>query len=260
MDHQVKYLLQESELPRQWYNVIPDLPSPPPPPLHPGTRQPVGPDDLAPLFPMALIAQEVSGDRYIAIPEEVLDVYRLWRPTPLLRARRLEKDLGTPARIYYKYEGGSPAGLAQAQHRRAAGVLQRGRGRDPADHRDRRRPVGQRARVRVGALFGLECEVWQVRASYDQKPYRRLLMETYGATVHPSPSDLTTSGRAVLADQPGLAGQPGHRDQRGGRGRRRGPGSPVRAGQRAQPRAAAPDGDRRGGDQADGAGRATHPT
>jgi len=110
MDNQVKYLLQESEMPRQWYNIIADLPSPPPPPLHPGTRQPVGPDDLAPLFPAALIAQEVSPERHIEIPEAVLDVYRLWRPTPLFRARRLEKDLGTPARIYYKYEGGSPAG------------------------------------------------------------------------------------------------------------------------------------------------------
>ena len=110
MDRQVKYLLPESEMPQRWYNVVPDLPSPPPPPLHPGTGQPVGPDDLAPLFPAALIAQEVSGDRYIAIPDDVLDVYRLWRPTPLFRARRLERDLGTPARIYYKYEGGSPAG------------------------------------------------------------------------------------------------------------------------------------------------------
>src|SRR5580698_6841431 len=110
MDRQVKYVLQESEMPREWYNVIADLPSPPPPPLHPGTREPVGRDDLAPLFPAALIAQEVSPDRYIAIPDEVVDVYRLWRPTPLFRARRLEKDLGTPARIYYKYEGGSPAG------------------------------------------------------------------------------------------------------------------------------------------------------
>ena len=129
MDRQVKYLLQESELPREWYNIIPDLPSPPPPPLHPGTREPVGPDDLAPLFPAALIAQEVSGDSYIPIPDEVLDVYRLWRPTPLLRARRLEKDLGTPARIYYKYEGGSPAGshkpntaVPQAYYNAAEGV------------------------------------------------------------------------------------------------------------------------------------------
>src|SRR6201987_466167 len=110
MDRQVKYVLPESELPQQWYNVIAALPSPPPPPLHPGTREPVGPDDLAPLFPAALIAQEVSPERHIAIPDDVLDVYRLWRPTPLFRARRLERDLGTPARIYYKYEGGSPAG------------------------------------------------------------------------------------------------------------------------------------------------------
>src|SRR5262244_1037928 len=110
MSNQVKYVLQESEMPRQWYNIVPDLPAPPPPPLHPGTRQPVGPDDLAPLFPMALIMQEVSPDRHIPIPEPVLDVYRLWRPTPLYRARRLEKDLGTPAKIYYKYEGVSPAG------------------------------------------------------------------------------------------------------------------------------------------------------
>ena len=129
MDHQVKYLLQESELPRQWYNVIPDLPSPPPPPLHPGTHEPVGPDALTPLFPMALIEQEVSPERYIAIPEPVLDVYRLWRPTPLFRARRLEKDLGTPARIYYKYEGGSPAGshkpntaVPQAYYNKAEGI------------------------------------------------------------------------------------------------------------------------------------------
>ena len=129
MNRQVKYLLQESELPRQWYNVLADLPSPPPPPLHPGTREPVGPDDLAPLFPVALIGQEVSGERYIPIPEPVIDVYRLWRPTPLYRARRLEKDLGTPARIYYKYEGGSPAGshkpntaVPQAYYNAAEGV------------------------------------------------------------------------------------------------------------------------------------------
>ena len=130
MDRQVKYLLDESQLPRQWYNIVPDLPSPPPPPLHPGTRQPVGPDDLAPLFPAALIAQEVSTDRHIPIPEDVLDVYRLWRPTPLFRARRLEQDLGTPARIYYKYEGGSPAGshkpntaVPQAYYNAAEGVI-----------------------------------------------------------------------------------------------------------------------------------------
>src|SRR5580693_648628 len=208
MDRQVKYVLQESEMPRQWYNVIPDLPSPPPPPLHPGTHQPVGPDDLAPLFPAALIAQEVSGDRYIPIPEDVLDVYRLWRPTPLLRARRLEKDLGTPARIYYKYEGGSPAGshkpntaVPQAYYNAAEGVTRL----------TTETGAGQwgSALAFASAAFGLECEVWQVRASYDQKPYRRLLMETYGATVHPSPSDLTTSGKAVLAANPDSPGSLG---------------------------------------------------
>ena len=208
MDRQVKYVLQESEMPREWYNVIADLPSPPPPPLHPGTREPVGPDDLAPLFPMALIGQEVSGDRYIPIPEPVIDVYRLWRPTPLYRARRLEKDLGTPARIYYKYEGGSPAGshkpntaVPQAYYNAAEGVTKL----------TTETGAGQwgSALAFASAVFGLQCEVWQVRASYDQKPYRRLLMETYGATVHPSPSDLTTSGKAVLAADPQSPGSLG---------------------------------------------------
>ena len=208
MDHQVKYLLQESELPRQWYNVIPDLPSPPPPPLHPGTHEPVGPDALAPLFPMALIEQEVSPERYIAIPEPVLDVYRLWRPTPLFRARRLEKDLGTPARIYYKYEGGSPAGshkpntaVPQAYYNKAEGVTKL----------TTETGAGQwgSALAFACALFGLDLEVWMVRASYDQKPYRRLLMEAYGATVHPSPSDLTSAGRAVLAEHPDSTGSLG---------------------------------------------------
>jgi tryptophan synthase beta chain len=208
MDRQLKYVLQESELPRQWYNVIADLPSPPPPPLHPGTRQPVGPDDLAPLFPNALIAQEVSGERHIAIPEDVLDVYRLWRPTPLYRARRLEKDLGTPARIYYKYEGGSPAGshkpntaVPQAYYNAAEGVrkltTETGAGQWGS------------ALAFASAIFGLDLEVWMVRASYDQKPYRKMLMETYGATVHPSPSDRTSSGRAVLAEHPDSTGSLG---------------------------------------------------
>jgi tryptophan synthase beta chain len=208
MDRQVKYVLSESDLPGQWYNIVPDLPSPPPPPLHPGTGQPVGPDDLAPLFPGALIAQEVSGDSHIDIPGEVLDVYRLWRPTPLFRARRLERELGTPARIYYKYEGGSPAGshkpntaVAQAYYNAAEGV---------------RRITTETGAGQWGsalafacALFGLDCEVWMVRASYDQKPYRKMLMEAYGATVHPSPSPLTASGRAVLdasPDSPGSLG------------------------------------------------------
>jgi tryptophan synthase beta chain len=208
MDRQVKYLLDESELPQQWYNVLADLPSPPPPPLHPGTREPVGPDDLAPLFPAALIGQEVSAERYIPIPEDVRDVYRLWRPTPLLRARRLEKELGTPARIYYKYEGGSPAGshkpntaVPQAYYNAAEGVsrlvTETGAGQWGS------------ALAFASSVFGLQCEVWQVRASYDQKPYRRLLMETYGATVHPSPSDLTQSGQAVLAADPESPGSLG---------------------------------------------------
>src|SRR5438045_3795507 len=208
MDNQVKYVLQESELPRQWYNVIPDLPAPPPPRLHPGTREPVGPDALTPLFPMALIEQEVSPERYIAIPEAVLDVYRLWRLTPLYRARRLEKDLGTPARIYYKYEGGSPAGshkpntaVPQAYYNKAEGVTKL----------TTETGAGQwgSALAFASALFGLECEVWMVRASYDQKPYRRLLMEAYGATVHPSPSDVTAAGRAVLAEHPDSTGSLG---------------------------------------------------
>ncbi len=207
-DHQVKYVLQESDLPRQWYNIIPDLPSPPPPPLNPGTHEPVGPDALAPLFPMALIQQEVSGESHIAIPEQVLDVYRLWRPTPLFRARRLEKELGTPARIYYKYEGGSPAGshkpntaVPQAYYNAAEGVTKL----------TTETGAGQwgSALAFASALFGLECEVWQVRASYDQKPYRRLLMEAYGATVHPSPSDVTSSGRAILAEHPDSTGSLG---------------------------------------------------
>ena len=208
MANQVKYVLQESEMPREWYNVIPDLPAPPPPPLHPGTREPVGPDALAPLFPMALILQEVSGDRHIAIPEPVLDVYRLWRPTPLYRARRLEKDLGTPARIYYKYEGVSPAGshkpntaVPQAYYNAEEGVRKL----------TTETGAGQwgTALSFACALFGIDLEVWMVRSSYDQKPYRKILMETYGATVHPSPSDLTNAGRAVLEANPGSTGSLG---------------------------------------------------
>jgi tryptophan synthase beta chain len=208
MAGQVKYLLDESELPGQWYNVIPDLPSPPPPPLHPGTREPVGPDDLAPLFPGELIAQEVSPDRFIGIPEAVRDVYRLWRPTPLFRARRLEQDLGTPARIYYKYEGTSPAGshkpntaVPQAYYNAQEGVTRL----------TTETGAGQwgSALSFACALFGLQCEVWMVRASYDQKPYRKLLMETYGATVHPSPSGVTAAGRAILAEHPDSTGSLG---------------------------------------------------
>ena len=206
--NQHKILLDESEMPTQWYNIIPDLPSPPPPPLHPGTHEPVGPDDLAPLFPMDLILQEVTTDRYVDIPGEVLDVYRLWRPSPLFRAHRLEKALGTPARIYYKYEGVSPAGshkpntaVPQAFYNAKAGVKKL----------TTETGAGQwgTALAFACALFGLECEVWQVGASYDQKPYRKLMIETFGGTVHRSPSALTAAGRAQLAmnpDHPGSLG------------------------------------------------------
>ncbi len=208
MEERTKYLLNEDELPTRWYNIVPDLPAPPPPPLHPATHDPVGPDALAPLFPMALIQQEVSGERWIDIPEEVRDVYRLWRPSPLFRARRLERALGTPARIYYKYEGVSPAGshkpntaVPQAFYNAQEGVTKL----------TTETGAGQwgSALAFACAVFGLECEVWQVRASYDQKPYRRLMMETYGASVHPSPSDLTASGRAILAQHPDSPGSLG---------------------------------------------------
>ncbi|GID91446.1 TrpB-like pyridoxal phosphate-dependent enzyme [Amorphoplanes digitatis] len=207
-DNATKILLSESEMPRRWYNIVPDLPSPPPPVLHPGTLQPIGPDDLAPLFPMALIEQEMTAERYVDIPEEVLDVYRLWRPSPLFRARRLEKALGTPAKIYYKYEGVSPAGshkpntaVPQAFYNAAAGVRRL----------TTETGAGQwgTALAFAAAQFGLECEIWQVRASYDQKPYRKIMIETFGATVHPSPSELTEAGRAILATDPGSPGSLG---------------------------------------------------
>ncbi len=208
MADQHKITLDESEMPTRWYNVIPDLPSPPPPPLHPGTLQPVGPDDLAPLFPMDLILQEVTTESYVDIPDAVLDVYRQWRPSPLYRAHRLEKALGTPARIYYKYEGGSPAGshkpntaVPQAYYNAQAGI---------------RRITTETGAGQWGtalafacALFGIECEVWQVGASYDQKPYRRLMMEVFGASVHRSPSELTAAGRAILAETPNHPGSLG---------------------------------------------------
>jgi tryptophan synthase beta chain len=200
-----RYVLPESEPPTQWYNLVPDLPSPPPPPLHPGTLQPIGPDDLAPLFPMDLIMQEVTGERYVDIPEEVQAVYRLWRPSPLHRAHWLEAALGTPAHIYYKYEGVSPAGshkpntaVPQAYYNAKAGV---------------RRLTTETGAGQWGtalafacSVYGLDCEVWQVGASYDQKPYRRLLMETYGATVHRSPSRLTAAGRSFDEGHPGSLG------------------------------------------------------
>jgi tryptophan synthase beta chain len=200
MSDTVKYLLDETRIPKTWYNLAADLPTPLAPPLHPGTKQPIGPDDLAPLFPMALIAQEVSAEREIEIPEPVREVYRQWRPSPLFRARRLEKALKTPAKIYYKYEGVSPAGshkpntaVAQAFYNKEAGVKRL----------STETGAGQwgSSLAFAGALFGLEVEVFMVRVSYDQKPYRRALMETYGAKCVASPSNLTNAGRAILAEK-----------------------------------------------------------
>lgn len=197
----IKYLLAEKDIPEAWYNIMPDLPGELPPPLHPGTGQPIGPDDLAPLFPEALIAQEMSMESRIEIPGEVLALYRQWRPSPLFRARRLEQALDTPARIYYKYEGVSPAGshkpntaVPQAYYNKAAGVkrlaTETGAGQ-----------WGSALSIACAA-FGLECRVFMVRVSYDQKPYRRGLMETFGAKVTASPSVETASGRAILARDP----------------------------------------------------------
>jgi tryptophan synthase beta chain len=203
-----KIILPESELPTHWYNIVPDLPVPPPPVLHPGTHEPVGPDDLAPLFPMDLILQEVSQDRFVEIPEEVREVYRLWRPSPLYRANNLEKLIGGPARIYYKYEGVSPAGshkpntaVAQAYYNAKAGVKRL----------STETGAGQwgSALSFACALFGLECEVYMVRASYDQKPYRRAMIEAWGAEVYPSPSDRTNAGRKFLEMDPETPGSLG---------------------------------------------------
>jgi tryptophan synthase beta chain len=203
-----RYLLPADQMPTSWYNIIPDLPEPPPAVLHPGTHEPIGPDDLAPLFPMDLILQEVSTDSHIPIPEPVLDVYSLWRATPLHRAHHLERALGTPARIYYKYEGTSPAGshkpntaVPQAYYNSIAGVKKL----------TTETGAGQwgTALAFACAQFGLDCEVWQVRASYDQKPYRRAMMEVFGASVHPSPSEVTEYGRKVLADDPDSPGSLG---------------------------------------------------
>lgn len=208
MSDQVKYLLSEEQMPKSWYNIAADLPVPLAPPLHPGTGQPIGPDDLAPIFPMEVIRQEVSTERRIDIPKEVRDIYRQWRPTPLFRARRLEKALGTPAKIFYKYEGVSPAGshkpntsIPQAFYNKAEGVkrltTETGAGQWGS------------SLAFAGALFGLEVEVFMVRVSYDQKPYRRALMEAYGARCVASPSNETASGRAVLAEHPDSTGSLG---------------------------------------------------
>ncbi len=203
-----KILLDEKQIPTQWYNILADLPFQMPPVLHPATGKPVGPDDLAPIFPMELIKQEMSPERWIDIPEEVQDVYRLWRPTPLYRARRWEKALDTPAKIYYKWEGVSPPGshkpntaVAQAYFNKQEGV--------------------KRITTETGAgqwgsalafgcnLFGIECKVYMVRVSYEQKPYRRIMMETWGAKCVPSPSPDTKAGQAVLAQDPDTPGSLG---------------------------------------------------
>ena len=208
MSETIKYLLDETQLPKRWYNIQADLPKPAPAVLHPGTHQPIGPGDLAPLFPMELIMQEVSTEREIDIPEPVRQVYRQWRPSPLYRARRLEAALKTPAKIYYKYEGVSPSGshkpntaIPQAFYNREAGIKRL----------STETGAGQwgSSLAFAGQVFGLEVQVFMVRVSYDQKPYRRALMETYGARCVASPSNETASGRAILAqraDHPGSLG------------------------------------------------------
>ncbi|MCS7257040.1 MAG: pyridoxal-phosphate dependent enzyme, partial [Thermomicrobium sp.] len=204
----VKFVLTEADLPTHWYNLTADLPSAPPPPIHPATGEPVGPADLEPLFPMELILQEVTPERWVEIPGPVLDVYRLWRPTPLFRARRLERVLGTPARIYYKYEGVSPAGshkpntaVAQAYYNKQAGVkrltTETGAGQWGS------------SLAMACAFFDLELKVYMVRASYLQKPYRRILMETWGAQCVPSPSPDTASGRRFYEQDPNHPGSLG---------------------------------------------------
>lgn len=208
MTESTKYLLSEDRMPRDWYNIMADFPEPMAPVLHPGTHQPVGPADLSPLFPDTLIAQEMTGERHVEIPTPVRDIYRLWRPSPLIRARRLEKALDTPAKIYFKYEGVSPAGshkpntaVAQAYYNAEAGIkrltTETGAGQWGS------------SLAFAGSLFDLQVKVFQVRVSYQQKPYRQALMRTYGAECIPSPSDLTESGRAILAENPDHPGSLG---------------------------------------------------
>lgn len=203
-----KILLQEDQIPRQWYNIIPDMPGPLSPVIHPGTLNPVTPDDLLPLFPMGLIEQEVSQDRWIDIPDEVLSIYKQWRPTPLFRAHQLERALGTPARIYYKYEGVSPAGshkpntaVPQAYYNKIAGT---------------KRIASETGAGQWGSSiamacqhFGLDCTVYMVKVSYGQKPYRKSMMQLWGAHVYPSPSDRTSAGRSILAADPNSQGSLG---------------------------------------------------
>ncbi|MFH1090838.1 MAG: TrpB-like pyridoxal phosphate-dependent enzyme, partial [Pseudomonadota bacterium] len=203
-----KVLLSEDEMPRQWYNVAADLPNPMPPPLHPGTGKPVGPEDMAPIFPMNLLEQEMSQERFIKIPEEVLDVYRMWRPTPLYRAERFEKLLNAPVKIYYKNEGVSPPGshkpntaVPQAYYNKVAGIkrltTETGAGQWGS------------ALAFACSLFGLECKVFMVKISFQQKPYRKLMMATWGADCVASPSEETEAGRKILAENPDSPGSLG---------------------------------------------------
>lgn len=203
-----RFDLTEKDIPKSWYNLLADFPQPLPPPLHPATKQPVGPDALSAIFPDNLIAQEMCPDREVEIPEPVRDIYALWRPTPLLRAVRLEKALNTPAHIYYKYEGVSPAGshkvntsVPQAYFNKQAGT---------------KRLATETGAGQWGAslamackMFDLECNIYMVKVSYQHKPYRRMLMHTWGATVHPSPSDQTQFGRKMMAEDPNCAGSLG---------------------------------------------------
>ncbi len=208
MSDTVKYVLSENDLPKSWYNIAADLPSPAPAVLHPGTGKPIGPDDLGPLFPMSLILQEVSTERDIEIPGPVRDIYRQWRPSPLYRARRLERALDTPAKIYYKYEGVSPSGshkpntaVPQAFYNKEAGVkritTETGAGQWGS------------SLAFAGSLFGLEIQVFMVKVSFGQKPYRRALMETFGARCIASPSTETAAGRAILEKNPDSPGSLG---------------------------------------------------
>ncbi|HBX24345.1 MAG TPA: TrpB-like pyridoxal phosphate-dependent enzyme [Desulfotomaculum sp.] len=205
---EVKILLTENEIPEKWYNVMADMPNLPKPPLHPGTKQPIGPDDLSAIFPMELIKQEVSQERWIEIPDEVREIYRLWRPSPMHRARRLEKALDTPAKIYYKYEGVSPAGshklntaVAQAYYNKQEGIMRL----------STETGAGQWgiALSQACNFFGMECRIFMVRVSYDQKPYRRTMMELFGGSVLPSPSTDTEYGRKALAADPNTPGSLG---------------------------------------------------
>jgi tryptophan synthase beta chain len=205
---QTRFDLTQADIPKSWYNLLSDFPEPLPPPLHPGTKQPVPPDALLAIFPENLVKQEMSPERWIEVPEPVRDIYALWRPTPLLRAVRLEKALQTPAHIYYKYEGASPAGshkpntaVAQAYFNKVAGT---------------KRLASETGAGQWGSslalackLFDLECNIYMVKVSYQQKPYRRMLMHTWGATVHPSPSDQTEYGRKLLAEDPHCPGSLG---------------------------------------------------